>query len=90
MLLYEKEKLHIWVKDDGVGVDLNQIEREEKPSQRIEHTHVGWENTKKMLRILYGDTYEFNVWSEIGKGTEIEIIVPIERGENYVESNSSR
>lgn len=90
VLLYEKEKLHIWVKDDGVGVDLNQIEREEKPSQRIEHTHVGWENTKKMLRILYGDTYEFNVWSEIGKGTEIEIIVPIERGENYVESNSSR
>lgn len=90
VLLYEREKLHIWVKDDGVGVDLNQAEREEKPSPKIGHTHVGWENTKKMLRILYGDTYEFNVWSELGKGTEIEIAVPIERGENYVESDSSR
>ena len=89
VLLYEREKLHIWVKDDGVGVDLNKLEKEEQPKQ-IEHTHVGWENTKKMLRILYGDTYEFNVWSELGKGTEIEIAVPIERGENYVESDSSR
>lgn len=89
VLLYEREKLHIWVKDDGVGVDLNKLEKEEQP-KKIEHTHVGWENTKKMLRILYGDTYEFNVWSELGKGTEIEIAVPIERGENYVESDSSR
>jgi len=43
-----------------------------------------------MLRILYGDHYKFQVWSEPGKGTEIEIAVPIERGGNYVESDSSR
>ena len=45
---------------------------------------------EKMLRILYGDYYKFQVWSEPGKGTEIEIAVPIERGGNYVESGSSR
>ena len=62
----------------------------EENKEKTPHTHVGWENTKKMLRILYGDHYKFQVWSEPGKGTEIEIAVPIERGGNYVESDSSR
>ena len=88
VLLYEREMLYIWVKDDGVGVGQNQMKAEEN-KENIPHTHVGWENTKKMLRILYGDHYKFQVWSEPGKGTEIEIAVPIERGGNYVESDSS-
>ena len=89
VLLYEREMLYIWVKDDGVGVCRNQTKAEEN-KEKTPHTHVGWENTKKMLRILYGDHYKFQVWSEPGKGTEIEIAVPIERGGNYVESGSSR
>ena len=89
VLLYEREMLYIWVKDDGVGVGQNQMKAEEN-KEKTPHTHVGWENTKKMLRILYGDHYKFQVWSEPGKGTEIEIAVPIERGGNYVESGSSR
>lgn len=89
ILLYEREMLYIWVKDDGVGVCRNQTKAEEN-KEKTPHTHVGWENTKKMLRILYGDHYKFQVWSEPGKGTEIEIAVPIERGGNYVESDSSR
>lgn len=89
VLLYEREMLYIWVKDDGVGVCRNQTKAEEN-KEKTPHTHVGLENTKKMLRILYGDHYKFQVWSEPGKGTEIEIAVPIERGGNYVESDSSR
>ena len=89
VLLYEREMLYIWVKDDGVGVCRNQTKAEEN-KEKTPHTHVGWENTKKMLRILYGDHYKFQVWSEPGKGTEIESAVPIERGGNYVESDSSR
>lgn len=89
VLLYEREMLYIWVKDDGAGVCRNQTKAEEN-KEKTPHTHVGWENTKKMLRILYGDYYKFQVWSEPGKGTEIEIAVPIERGGNYVESGSSR
>ena len=89
VLLYEREMLYIWVKDDGVGVCRNQTKAEEN-KEKTPHTHVGWENTKKMLRILYGDHYKFQVWSEPGKGTEIDSAVPIERGGNYVESDSSR
>ena len=90
VLLYEREMLHICVEDNGVGIDLAKIEEKTENPNKVEHTHTGWENTKRMLQILYGDAYEFNVWSEQGKGTRIEIAVPIERGESYVESIGSR
>ncbi len=64
--------------------------RNQERTNKIEHTHTGWENTRRMLQILYGDDHEFKVWSEKGKGTRIEILVPIEKGESYVESIGSR
>ena len=91
--LYERELLHICVEDNGVGIDFTKMEEKQEKSgekNKIEHTHTGWENTRRMLQILYGDTHEFNVWSEKGKGTRIEILVPIEKGESYVESIGSR
>ena len=91
--LYEREMLHICVEDNGVGIDFTKMEEKQEKSgetNKIEHTHTGWENTRRMLQILYGDAHEFKVWSEKGKGTRIEILVPIERGESYVESIGSR
>ncbi len=93
VLLYEREMLHICVEDNGVGIDLAKIEEKQEKTEnpdKVEHTHTGWENTRRMLQILYGDAHEFNVWSEKGEGTKIEIVVPIERGESYVESIGSR
>ena len=83
--------LHVCVEDNGVGMGEKEIEVniQEEP-YKVEHTHTGFENTKRMLQILYGDNYEFKIWSEKGKGTRIEIIIPVERGINYVESNSGR
>ena len=91
--LYERELLHICVEDNGVGIDFTKMEEKQEKSgekNKIEHTHTGWENTRRMLQILYGDDHEFKVWSEKGKGTRIEILVPIEKGESYVESIGSR
>ncbi|MDU6630187.1 MAG: histidine kinase [Lachnoanaerobaculum sp.] len=97
--LYEKftEKenrssmLHICVEDNGVGMGEKEIgvNTQDEP-YKVEHTHTGFENAKRMLQILYGDNYEFKIWSEKGKGTKIEIIIPVERGINYVESSSGR
>lgn len=83
--------LHICVEDNGVGMGEKEIEvnTQDEP-YKVEHTHTGFENAKRMLQILYGDNYEFKIWSEKGKGTKIEIIIPVERGINYVESSSSR
>ena len=83
--------LHICVEDNGVGMGEKEIEVNiQDEFYRVEHTHTGFENTKRMLQILYVDNYEFKIWSEKGKGTKIEIIIPVERGINYVESISSR
>ena len=85
------EMLHICVEDNGVGIEEKEIEVNiHDETYKTEHTHTGLENTKRMLQILYGENYEFKIWSEKGKGTKIEIIIPIERGSNYVESSSSR
>ena len=77
--------LHIIVEDNGVGIDyekMNEKSTEEvQQPEKIDHTHTGFENTRKMLQILYGENYKFNIWSEKGKGTKIEIILPAERGE---------
>lgn len=83
--------LHICVEDNGVGMGEKEIEvnTQDEP-YKLEHTHTGFENAKRMLQILYGDNYEFKIWSEKGKGTKIEIIIPVERGINYVESSSGR
>ncbi len=83
--------LHICVEDNGVGMGEKEIgvNTQDEP-YKVEHTHTGFENTKRMLQILYGDNHEFKIWSEKGKGTKIEIIIPVERGINYVESSSGR
>lgn len=83
--------LHICVEDNGVGMGEKEIEvnTQDEP-YKVEHTHTGFENAKRMLQILYGDNYEFKIWSEKGKGTKIEIIIPVERGINYVESSGGR
>ena len=83
--------LHICVEDNGVGMGEKEIEvnTQDEP-YKVKHTHTGFENAKRMLQILYGDNYEFRIWSEKGKGTKIEIIIPVERGINYVESSSGR
>ena len=97
--LFEKEdsgqcKFHICVEDDGIGFDTEQMtslsEENDFIVKEIEHTHTGLENTKRMLRILYGDRQEFHIKSIKGQGTKIEIILPVERGEQYVEDYSGR
>ena len=83
--------LHICVEDNGVGMGEKEIGvNTQGEPYKVEHTHTGFENAKRMLQILYGDNYEFKIWSEKGKGTKIEIIIPVERGINYVESSSGR
>ena len=72
--LYERELLHICVEDNGVGIDFTKMEEKQEKSgetNKIEHTHTGWENTRRMLQILYGDDHEFKVWSEKEREPEL-------------------
>lgn len=86
--LYEEEnQLHILVEDDGVGFKEEEVE-ELKP-EKEGHTHTGLENTKRLLYILYGEQHKWKVSGKKGEGTKVEIVIPAERSEEYVESNGS-
>ena len=59
--------LHICVEDNGVGMEEKKTEANiQDETYKVEHTHTGFENTKRMLQILYGNKYEFKIWSEKG------------------------
>ena len=80
----ESMMLHICVEDDGVGFDAEKMVEnggEKEPVDgKMDHTHTGLENTKRMLTILYRNCHEFRIGGGIGRGTKVEIVIPSERG----------
>lgn len=95
--------LHICIEDDGIGFDIDKAEQEDAKkgmgkegrqaedvgtgNAGAEHTHTGIENTRRMLQILYGKHHDLKLSGGKGKGTKIEIVLPVERGGDYVEDN---
>lgn len=78
-----QKMLHICIEDDGVGFDTGLIAESDADqgtwNEKIEHTHTGLENTKRILQILYEDKHKFLISGAKGKGTKIEIKIPVER-----------
>ncbi len=78
-----QKMLHICIEDDGVGFNTEQMVESDTEkgawNETIEHTHTGFENTKRMLQILYEDQHKFLISSQKGKGTKIELVIPVER-----------
>lgn len=67
------EKLSINISDTGVGFDINSTD-EDKSSG---HNRVGIFNLKRLINNLYGSEYGINIESSIGKGSKVEIILPL-------------
>lgn len=62
----------IIIKDDGVGFDKNKVE--------FKNTGLGIKNVDRRIKILFGEEYGMSFESQIGKGTNIEVLLP------YIES----
>ncbi|MDE6204309.1 MAG: two-component sensor histidine kinase, partial [Lachnospiraceae bacterium] len=89
--IYEQEEeLHIIVEDNGVGFEPGELtaekQWEEKPGE-TGHTHTGLENTRRLLHILYGNACRMELTGRMGEGTRVEIVLPIERSGEDVESD---
>lgn len=78
--------LHIAVMDDGVGISeekLNEIRQSlilaRQESQTIPDTErsIGLANIARRLHLFYGDASSLNLESTSGKGTQVEIIIPL-------------
>lgn len=69
----ETDMLKIVVEDDGVGFDVSHIdEKSDNKSPR-----VGVMNIQRLIHNLYGEKYGLQFFSEINKGTRVELYLPV-------------
>ena len=81
----EGERLVIRVQDSGCGMDEKELKTMRSKLKEFDRTNllpmqkhgIGMVNIYRRLRLFYADQLEFNVTSEKGEGTRIEILVPM-------------
>lgn len=63
--------------DNGCGMSREQIEGIMRGTMKARQSGhgIGLDNIKERLEILYGDQAQFSIYSELGKGTEMEIVI---------------
>lgn len=74
-LFYEKEGIRLDIIDDGIGFDIKQ----KVDMCLCNHTGFGLSMMKERVYLLGG---EFEIKSEEGLGTEIQVKIPVEKSEN--------
>ena len=74
-----QEDLHILVSDNGRGMKdeelhglLTSLEGEASPDESI-----GLINVNQRIRLFYGNDYGLHIASKPGKGTQIEVLLPL-------------
>ncbi len=76
-VLLDEEKLHISVRDNGIGMKaevMEDLRRHLKDKEDIHHG-IGVGNIFRRIHLLY-DESEFDIESTYGVGTEIRIVIP--------------
>lgn len=71
--------LHITVRDNGKGMSEEKLNSLRESLVRTEGTgkSIGLVNVHERIRLFYGEPYGISITSISGKGTEIEIILPV-------------
>ena len=73
------DELHIRIEDNGVGFNIENLG--ELKSETLEgdvHTKIGLHNISQIIEHEYGGEYGIRLESELGKGTLVECILPIQ------------
>ncbi|QYK69945.1 sensor histidine kinase [Paenibacillus sp. S02] len=78
---HEKGQLILTVRDDGVGMSEEQVQRLYGYMQRQEEMgeRIGLQNVIYRLKLYYGSRFELAIRSAPGDGTEIRIRIPADR-----------
>lgn len=76
----EGEKLYCAIEDNGAGVHPEKLQRilEVSKCPSGNSGSIGIRNVVRRLRLYYGDNYTFNMSSELGENTKVELILPVD------------
>lgn len=71
--------LHILVEDNGRGMEKNELHSLQLSLNRDEATNesIGLVNVNQRIQLFYGESYGLQISSTPGKGTRIEILLPL-------------
>lgn len=75
----KEENLHILVNDNGKGMTETELHALQSSLINADLTEksIGLINVHQRIRLFYGDEYGIRISSKLGKGSQIEIILPL-------------
>lgn len=71
--------LKIIVQDDGVGMSEGELKKVLSALNEIDDMpgyRIGLRNVHQRIKLFYGENYGLKIYSEVGKGTRVEILLP--------------
>ena len=74
----EADKLCFVIGDDGKGIEKSKLDEIKEQFEKVRiGNSIGIVNVYRRLMLLYGDVCQFQIESELGKGTMISFYIPI-------------
>jgi len=77
-----RKNLLITVKDDGVGIEEDELARINEKLNRVEDAPskqggIAMVNVNSRIKLIFGEDYGMHIYSLAGAGTTVEIILPL-------------
>lgn len=81
--LVEQDFLHVYITDNGIGFPEEKLKKINSGELRVTngYNHVGLNNVKERLNLMYRTDCKFMITSEYGSGTTIYFCVPYKEEE---------
>ena len=75
------DDLVIVIYDDGVGMQLEVLQELQELLKKKSNpsSHIGIYNVHRRIQLMYGKAYGIDIKSEVGQGTVVKIILPINK-----------
>ena len=75
-----RDDMYLVIEDNGQGMtgeDLKDILDNMNNFENLDRTHIGVVNVNQRIKLRFGDEYGVKITSEFGKGTRVEIHMPL-------------
>jgi len=73
----EDEKINFWIEDDGIGIDQEKIKDLLNMNFKSDiKKGYAINNINQRLNLYYNGDYKLVIYSEVGKGTKVQIVIP--------------